>query len=306
MSSCPLCGSSELRVGYRHATDYLTGVPFDVTVCGACGVGITQLNGADLGRHYPRQYRRYQPWILALLRWLYRLRVDRWTRGTAQPGLAFEVGCADGFMLDALRRRGWRVIGSERTAQMLRIASQAGIPVFAGDPEALASRPMFDLIILFQVLEHLPHPEHTLAELSKRLKPGGQLVIGVPNRASWQSALGGQRWFHLDVPRHLFHFTPRSLTIGLNRVGLTVRHIGYASFEHDPFGWIQTLLNRVDTRFNRLTRLLMRIDRPDAMNLLHLVLAGILALPAVVLALLSWAAGRGAIMEIVAEKVGAE
>jgi hypothetical protein len=75
--------------------------------------------------------------------------------------------------------------------------------------------------------------------------------------------------------------------------------------EHDPYGWVQSLLNRVDSRPNRLTRLLMRMDRPDAANLLHLALGCLAFVPAVALAVISWAARRGAIMEVTCVRDGA-
>lgn len=304
MQTCPLCRASGLRTDLPGAVDYLTGLAFDVVVCPTCSAAFTDIADAPLDRHYPRQYRRYHPLILALLRGLYRLRVRGWADGFAHPGLALEIGCADGFMLDALRGSGWRVVGSERSAAVLRVAAAAGIPVFAGEPNALAARPTFDLIILFQVLEHLPNPSETLAELSARLNPGGRLVIGVPNKASWQAAFGGAQWFHLDVPRHLSHFTPAALATALGQAGLVVRRICYTSFEHDPYGWLQTALNRLDTRQNRLTRLLMRLDGPDVANLAHLAVAVLLGPLAVVVALISWWFKRGAIIEVVAEKVG--
>jgi len=302
LMDCKLCGAPQMQVIYPDAKDYITGERFVVWRCAACGVGSTELHTDDLSPYYPAQYRRYTPLILALLKTLYRMRVGRWSKQFSQPGYAYEMGCADGFMLDALRQKGWRVLGSERNDEMLVIAKENNIPTFAGDPEVLPAEPTFDLIILFQVLEHLPDPAKTLTTLSALLKPGGRLVIGVPNHASWQAAIGREKWFHLDVPRHLFHYTPDALRGALGRVGLTVVDVNYVSFEHDPFGWVQTVLNRLDTRQNRLTRLLMRIDKPDALNLLHLLLGCFIGAISIPLALISWAAGKGALMQVTAQK----
>lgn len=304
MDSCKVCGAASPRLIYPAARDYITGQTFGVWQCAACGVAATEIaSDADLSPYYPAKYRRYTPLILAILKTLYRMRVARWTRRFAQAGHAYEMGCGDGFMLDALRQRGWQVLGSERTDDMLKIArDELKIPVFAGEPEDLPQTPTFDLIVLFQVLEHLPDPARTLQTLSGLLRPGGMLVIGVPNHASWQAAFGREKWFHLDVPRHLFHYTPDGLRQALERVGLSVVETSFVSPEHDPFGWVQTTLNRLDTRQNRLTRLLMRMDAPSGAGVLHLLAGALIGLVALPLTLISWLAGKGAIMQITAQK----
>ena len=146
-------------------------------------------------------------------------------------------------MLDTLRRAGWRVVGIERTPEMARFARHdLELPVFAGGVEAIAARPHFDLIILFQVLEHIRDPLSVLRQCATLLKPSGVLIVGVPNLESWQARYTGPHWFHLDVPRHLFHFSPRSLGKVLQMADLTVSRISFVSFEHDPYGWIESIL----------------------------------------------------------------
>lgn len=300
---CKVCGSSVTQILYTAATDYITGQPFRVWECSGCGVAFTEIFTHDLSPYYPARYRRYTPAILTILKTLYRARTERWGRHFAQPGIAFEMGCGDGFMLDSLREQGWQVVGSERSPAMLVVArDQFHIPVFAGEPDALRPSPTFDMIILFQVLEHLPDPVKTLASLQKRLKPDGKLIIGVPNRDSWQARFGRDRWFHLDVPRHLFHFSPASLEIALNQAGLKTERLRFASPEHDPYGWVQTVLNRLDKRPNRLTRFLMRMNAPAPASLLQLLLGGLIGIVSLPVSWLSWQAGKGAIIEVIARR----
>ena len=95
------------------------------------------------------------------------------------------MGCGDGFMLDSLRKHGWKVIGSERTVAMARFAhDELGLNVFVGELDAIRPVPTFDLVILFQVLEHLDNPVQVLRQISQRLTPQGRLIIGVPNSTS--------------------------------------------------------------------------------------------------------------------------
>jgi len=292
-----------VRLVYDVAHDYITGEKFDVWQCENCTVGFTFPVPADLSPYYPTNYRRYNPLILKILKFLYRQRVKRWASDFKNPGFAFELGCGDGLMLDTLRSLGWKVVGNERTAQAASFAAhKLGLPVFVGGLDALQPTPLFDLIFLFQVLEHLEDPVTVLKQLVQLMKPNGKIIIGVPNYGGWQSRVGKEKWFHLDVPRHLNHFSRPSLHFHLKEAGLEIEKIGFASFEHDPFGWVQSLLNHVDRKRNRLTRLLMQIDQPDFVSILHLGLAPLLGLAGVFLAILSWLFEDGAVIEVTGRK----
>jgi SAM-dependent methyltransferase len=294
-----VCGSPETEVYLDQARDYVTGKTFATRRCERCGVGFTAPRPENLEPFYPARYRRYTRLALATLRALYRRRVRSWARLQRQPGAALELGCGDGFMLDALRRRGWRVVGVERSEEACAYArSELGLEVHAGGLDALDGEHRFDLIILFQVLEHLPDPVATLRQCARLLKPGGTLVVGVPNRESWQARFAGADWLHLDVPRHLFHFSPASLTYAMRQAGLEVASVRFASLEHDPYGWLQSLLNRIGFRQNGLTRLLMGLDRPSVGGVAAALCAAVLLIPAVLLAAVSWLLRAGALMEV--------
>ena len=207
-------------------------------------------------------------------------------------------------MLDTLRDLGWKVIGSERTPQAALYAHHVlGLPVFVGGLETIHPGPHFDLIFLFQVLEHLDDPLSVVQQLSQLLSPNGKLIISVPNFSSWQSKIGRDKWFHLDVPRHLRHYSLPSLQALLNQVSMEIEVINYVSFEHDFYGWVQTVLNRIDSSFNRLTRLLMRLMPPDPLNLLHFVAGSILGISLAPVTLISWVFKQGGMIEITARKV---
>ncbi len=300
---CRLCSSSSVELIYSTAQDYITGEKFEVWQCKNCAIAFTLPIPADLSDYYPKNYRRYNPLILNILKFLYRQRARKWARGFENPGVAFELGCGDGLMLDTLRNLDWKVIGSERTAQSAYFARhKLELPVFVGGFDSLKPAPLFDLIFLFQVLEHLEDPARILKQLGQFIKPNGKIIISVPNFDSWQSKVSKEKWFHLDVPRHLHHFSIPSLQIHLRESGLEIEQTNYISLEHDPFGWTQSLLNGIDHKRNRLTRLLMEIDRPDLGNILHLALAIVLSFVSLPLSVISWFFGNGAVVEITARK----
>ncbi|MBI5201739.1 MAG: class I SAM-dependent methyltransferase, partial [Elusimicrobia bacterium] len=227
----------------------------------------------------------------------YRWRVGSWVLGLSAPGRALEVGCGPGIMLNALRSRGWKVKGLERSAAAGYARETLGLDVSADDVSALPPEPAYDLILLFQVLEHLADPAAVLKECASRLKAGGRLIVSVPDWGGWQAAYGGSLWVHLDPPRHLVHFTRRALRMVLEGAGLRVVSESGACFESDVYGWVQTAANRVTGNYNGLTRWLMGIE-PFGGGVAASIAAGALTAPSgLLLALLGRALGRGAFLE---------
>jgi SAM-dependent methyltransferase len=300
---CNICGSNDLELIYKDAPDYITGHSFQVWQCKNCRAGITWPQPDDLSPYYPEKYRRYNPIILAILRFLYRLRVKKWSDKFPKPGVAFEMGCGDGLMLDTLRSLGWKVIGSERTPQSAYYPRHVlGLPIFVGGVDSIRPSGHFDLIYLFHVLEHLDDPLETLQKFTCMLKADGKLIIGVPNFSSWQAKLGREKWFHLDVPRHLTHYSLATLGFLLDRVGMKVESVGYVSIEHDLYGWVQSVLNRLDQDFNRLTCLFMQLRSPDLINVFQILFGAIIGLLITPIAAISWVLGQGGLIEVTAVK----
>jgi SAM-dependent methyltransferase len=253
----------------------------------------------DLGRYYPTTYRDYKPVVLNILSAFYRVRARQWSNSFPQPGEALEVGCGPGIMSNVLQQLGWKVTGLERTEEAAQVGRKLfGLNVLAAEVEDLPPIRQYDLIILFQVLEHMPNPVATVSECARRLKPGGRIIISVPNFASWQSHFGRAAWLHLDVPRHLFHFSGTSLGMLLKRVGLSNVSADYISVEHDPYGWVQTTLNKFVRPHNALLRYLMRLDPFTPAAAVSLVAGGILTVPAVLASFASWTMSRGAIVSV--------
>jgi 2-polyprenyl-3-methyl-5-hydroxy-6-metoxy-1,4-benzoquinol methylase len=297
-TACPICDSKQVSEAFR-STDYVTSDRFSIQQCGSCSVAFTDPMPGDLGRYYPSTYRDYKPLVLNTLSAFYRIRARQWSQSFPKPGEALEVGCGPGIMLNVLQELGWKVTGLERTEEAAAIGRRLfGVNVLAAEVEDLPPTRQYDLIILFQVLEHMPNPVAIVSECARRLKPGGKIIISVPNFASWQSHFGKAAWLHLDVPRHLFHFSARSLEILLKRAGLSNVSADYVSVEHDPYGWVQTILNKFVRPQNALLRYLMRLDPLTPAAAVSLALGGVLAIPAGIASLASWTVSRGAIISV--------
>jgi 2-polyprenyl-3-methyl-5-hydroxy-6-metoxy-1,4-benzoquinol methylase len=299
--ACPVCGGEPGRTIYPDARDPITLDTFQIVACSHCTTTYTAPRPSSLNRYYPHLYREYGRFVTSVLRAFYDARVSRWARLKPAGGSVLEVGCGRGLMLAAFSRQGWKTTGIERNEEAAEAARRAfGLDVSAKPVEALPLDARFDLIIMFHVLEHIAAPVTLLGECAKRLAPGGRIILNVPNFASWQSRFGGSNWFHLDPPRHLTHFTPETLAATLQRAGLKLADVNFVSFEHDPYGWVESSINRLTGRKNTLTRFLMGLDAFGPAVPVSLLLGAALFLPAVILSLISWVAKRGALMEAVA------
>ena len=102
----------------------------------------------------------------------------------------------------------------------------------------------FDEVIIWHVLEHVLDPRGTFREIHRILKPGGRLIVAVPNYSSLQARWSDAAWFHLDLPRHLFHFPLEGLRRLLVDTGFTPRSEHHFSLRQNPFGWVQSALNK--------------------------------------------------------------
>jgi len=243
--------------------DYITGDPFVVGYCPKCQLHVTSPSIPDsiIEQYYPHGYygsgRRFTPIVEWLLDKLYSYRAYQ-IENQQKPGKVLDIGCGRGLLLDKLRRRGWTPMGTELNEDAAAFArDRLGLPITtemvenAGFPDN-----EFDLVILWHVLEHIVSPGVLLKEVARILKPGGTLLVAVPNFGSPEARLGGKHWFHLDVPRHRTHFTKATLGNALNKAGLTITYTNFFSTEYDFFSFTQTVQNKIGIRRNLLYNIL--------------------------------------------------
>jgi SAM-dependent methyltransferase len=166
--------------------------------------------------------------VLRRTRGLLARRLDR----VAPPGTVLDVGAGDGALLDALGSRGRAALGLERVATRPDVR--------AGELDDLDDR--FAAIVFWHSLEHLPEPSGALARATALLSPGGLLVVAVPNAASLQARVFGDRWLALDPPRHLVHIPADALIERLGELGLRVERVSHLRGGQVVFGWLHGLV----------------------------------------------------------------
>jgi SAM-dependent methyltransferase len=300
---CALCHGSETRAVFPDARGPALAHP--LVACTRCGLVFqrerpteSELDAAQ-SEAYGVPQRRFTAPVEAGVRLLHRARVRRASTLLPPGGRVLDVGCGRGLFLALLRERGFSVRGTELSAATARNADPT-VPIDVGDLEPGRYPPgSFELVSIWHVLEHLREPDRTLRAAHEALVPGGRLLLAVPNFGSWQARFGGELWFHLDLPRHLFHFTPETFAHLLRESGFEIERLSTGQWEMDPFGWLQTALNRTGLRPNALYDTLRnqpaaRRDLPAWLRLAMLALFApgmALALPLSALARIAGRAG---------------
>ena len=202
----------------------------------------------------------------------------------APPGPVLDVGAGDGTLIDALARRGRDVVGLER---------EPGRPDLRDEPLDRLE-PGWAAIVFWHSLEHLPEPGAALREAARLLDQGGVAVIAVPNTDSLQARVFGDRWLHLDLPRHLVHLPAATLIAGLETAGFEVERISGLRGGQIAIGWLDGLVGSLPGKLHFYEALRRGPARGRALGPAQRVAAlaaGILLAPLA----LACAAGGGAV-----------
>ena len=233
---CPVCGSSAIQPALE-ARDYTVSEKlFAVWHCNGCTARFTQdvPEKADIGSYYQSDnYISHSDTQEGLVNRLYH-RVRAITLHSKRDlvcktsgkktGLLLDIGCGTGAFLHTMKESGWTVEGLEPdSGARSRAAERYGLSVRPVEELFQLPPASYDVISLWHVLEHVYNPEEYVREFKRLLKPGGLLVVAVPNYTSYDASRYGAYWAAYDVPRHLSHFSPRSMQLLMKRGGLEVK-----------------------------------------------------------------------------------
>lgn len=210
--------------------DLSQGLPGEYTLirCGRCGLIYLNLSPREIGSLYTESYDQFTPALsdVPLIdrlarRYGLRKRVNAILR-YKHTGRLLDVGCATGDFLSEMRLvPGWTVYGVELNAGAAKYARErVGLDVFHGSlSDVTASIGGYDVITLWNVLEHLPDPIQSLRQIRGLLNDNGLLVIQTPNQDSLDARLFGRHWIGYEIPRHLCVFSQHLLCSSLQALG---------------------------------------------------------------------------------------
>jgi SAM-dependent methyltransferase len=236
-SACLACGASLAGARSLETPDRkeIAAGRFRILVCPSCGGGNTEPRVAadELAPYYASE--EYGPHVsggvmgpLFGFAMSTRLRTSRLFRSLrrSEPGKLLDVGCGRGDLGAALIKRGWAVSGLDASPRACEEAAARGVDAKLGTLEG-ADLPAdhYDALVFHHALEHVVDPVASLQAARRTLKPGGLLMIGVPNFASNRAAKYGENWWLLELPRHRFHFTPEALRTVLDRAGFEIESL---------------------------------------------------------------------------------
>jgi 2-polyprenyl-3-methyl-5-hydroxy-6-metoxy-1,4-benzoquinol methylase len=216
MSLCPLCGSKarkQLKLPHTIVWECLGK---------SCGLqfAFPQLGEADLGRAYRTHYypsneknhpAKYQCSSSVVLRQVL-LQLER-SLGRLRGLRLLDYGCGAGPILSIAHELGMFPVGIEPNAVARSTTARSGVTIFANLDELRSQRPaaQFDLIILWNVIEHLREPWSDLQELRGLVCPRGQLLVSTMNVECLRARFERRRWMNYENPTHLYYFSRRSL-----------------------------------------------------------------------------------------------
>ncbi len=319
IENCPLCDGVRSTLVHRVVAPHAnaSGV-FELRKCQACDLVFVNPRLADdeLSRLYDEDFYFSTGWayealassVIEFIQTRRRHRVER----HVPPGRLLDIGSGDGRFAHHMARHGWDATGIDfsPTAQVFAGHFRSSARFLHGSLEDFDfPEQSLDLLTLWQVLEHIGEPRPLLHRCHDLLDRDGMIVAAVPNIDGLSSRLTGERWWGLDVPRHLVHYTPGTLRGSLEQAGFRVIHIRHHSFQYDPYALLHSSLDWVFSRRHFLSDLAKRQVPADmggreyARNLAALVmLAPLLAPLCVATTTVGSCLGYGGFIEIYARR----
>lgn len=234
-TACPVCDSADIHP-VLTARDYTVSKDiFEIAECSHCTARFTQNipDAASIGRYYQSEnYISHSNTSKGLVNRLYhqarkitlnqkRSLVESVTG--LKNGNLLDVGAGTGFFVDTMRKAGWKVTGLEPDETARARAGEMNILLNESTDLFKLPPASFDVITMWHVLEHVHDLHGYLKQLKTLLQENGKLIIAVPNYTSADAGIYKEYWAAYDVPRHLYHFSPKSMELLLNRHGFKLR-----------------------------------------------------------------------------------
>lgn len=222
INHCPICNASEFRL-FLECKDYtVSQETFKIVECTSCGFKFTNPRPEEnrLGEYYKsEEYISHSNTKKGFINLAYQsvrkytlLKKLQLISKFYKTGKILDIGCGTGEFLKTVKDANWDTLGIEPSESARKMAIENyGLDVREEAALKQLKNESFDLITMWHVLEHVPHLNERIEDLKRLLKPKGLIVIAVPNCNSLDAQKYAQYWAAYDVPRHLYHFTPKDI-----------------------------------------------------------------------------------------------
>jgi 2-polyprenyl-3-methyl-5-hydroxy-6-metoxy-1,4-benzoquinol methylase len=234
-TECPVCKSSSVRPDFSAKDHTVSQAMFAVWHCNECSAGFTQdvPDQEAIGVYYASEnYISHSDTQKGFINKLYHLirkrtllskmRMMR-SQTLKATGYILDVGCGTGAFLHTMQEAGWKTTGLEPDATARTKAKQLyNIETLPSNELFKLPAATYDAITAWHVLEHVHQLHEYIAQLKKLLADNGRLFIAVPNYTSYDATKYKENWAAYDVPRHLYHFSPKSMNTLMSMHGLRV------------------------------------------------------------------------------------
>lgn len=246
--NCYICDSSDFELVYENIPDrFVAGNTYHMIRCNKCGFSFLSPRPTEAASSQFYDLVSYQPHNLSeqsLFDCIYdRVRKTnsrnkrRMIEKLVPIGSLLDIGCGTGEFLLEMRTGGWDLCGMETAPEARKQANDQSLMVMKSLEEVNGS---FDVITLWHVLEHIHKIKDLFNHLNRLLKPGGYLVLAVPNIDSIDAKYYKHNWVALDAPRHLYHFRPKDIHKLLDKWKMKILRISSILY-FDP--WYNAILS---------------------------------------------------------------
>jgi 2-polyprenyl-3-methyl-5-hydroxy-6-metoxy-1,4-benzoquinol methylase len=233
---CIICGGNDYDTLYTSLPDYLMSdfsIQASYVRCKTCGL-IFQITdeSIDLSEFYPHDYDPYitEEYINGLSifqRFLFYYGIQKRRRIVERfkdSGNILDIGCSTGIFLTEMQKTGkWNCFGVEPNPYAASTGQKLGLRIHIGKfEETFFPEAYFDVITMWDVLEHVTNPKNTISEIYRILSNDGVLVVRLPNYDSLDAKMFGQYWAGFDPPRHLFVFNRSTLSNLFRQCGFEI------------------------------------------------------------------------------------
>jgi 2-polyprenyl-3-methyl-5-hydroxy-6-metoxy-1,4-benzoquinol methylase len=169
-----------------------------------------------------------------------------------RTGKILDIGCGTGEFLNTCKLAKWDTTGIEPDVDARNMAiSNFGLNVKPESEINSLQDASFDIISMWHVLEHVPRLNERLDDLNRLIKPNGVIIVAVPNCDSFDAKFYRENWAAYDVPRHLYHFTPKDIELLFKNHGLKMYKVLPMVF--DSF-YVSMLSEKIKTGKTNLLR----------------------------------------------------